>query len=71
MVRKATLAGGAIRESLVGPARSEIPGTYDELFMRENREISWSPAVVGDAPSWMVRGVADQRWRAVRGRLRP
>ena|ERR1035438_9263134 len=29
--------------------------------MHENREISWSPAGVDDAPSWMVRGVADQR----------
>jgi hypothetical protein len=24
----------------------------------ENREILWSPALVDDAPSWMVRGVA-------------
>jgi hypothetical protein len=24
--------------------------------MHENREISWSPAGVDDAPSWMVRG---------------
>jgi hypothetical protein len=29
--------------------------------MRENREISWSPVSVDDAPSWMVRGVADRR----------
>jgi hypothetical protein len=28
--------------------------------MRENREIQWSPARVDDAPSWMVRGVADR-----------
>jgi len=28
---------------------------------RENREIPRSPASVDDAPSWMVRGVADQR----------
>jgi hypothetical protein len=28
-------AGGVIRESLVGPARSEIPGTRDELHARE------------------------------------
>jgi hypothetical protein len=27
-------------------------------FHAENREISWSPALVDDAPSWMVRGVA-------------
>src|SRR5208283_2973541 len=24
----------------------------------ENREVSWSPALVDDAPFWMVRGVA-------------
>ena len=29
--------------------------------MRENREIPWSPVGVDDAPSWMVRGVADRR----------
>ena len=28
--------------------------------MRENREIPWSPVGVDDAPSWMVRGVADR-----------
>ena len=28
-------AGGVIRELLVGPARSEIPGTYDRLHARE------------------------------------
>jgi RNA-directed DNA polymerase len=28
---------------------------------RENREIPWSPVPVDDAPSWMVRGVADRR----------
>ena len=62
-------AGGVIRESLVGPARSEIPGTHDELHAREPGD----PVVargVDDAPSWMVRGVADQRWRVVRGTLR-
>jgi hypothetical protein len=29
--------------------------------MRENREIPRSPVSVDDAPSWMVRGVADRR----------
>jgi len=27
----------------------------------ENREVSCSPVLVDDAPSWMVRGVADRR----------
>jgi hypothetical protein len=40
--RKATLLV-ALGESLVGPARSENLGTYG-VFMREIREISWSPA---------------------------
>ena len=34
-------------------------------FHAENREVSWSPALVDDAPSWMVRGVA---YRQVAGR---
>jgi hypothetical protein len=29
------IAGGVIVELLVGPARSEIPGTYDRLHARE------------------------------------
>ena len=33
--------------------------------MLENREALWSPVPVDDAPSWMVRGVAD---RLVAGR---
>jgi hypothetical protein len=49
------------RELLVGPARSGNLGTYG-VFMRENREVSWSPAGGGDAPSGMVRGVACRRW---------
>ena len=35
------------------------------VSMRENREIPRSPVTVDDAPSWMVRGVAD---RLVAGR---
>jgi hypothetical protein len=52
--------GGAMRESSWDPARSENLGTHG-VFMRENREIPWSPAGVGDAPSWRVRGVAYRR----------
>ena len=54
-------AGGVICESLVDPARSEIPGTYDKLHAREPRDLVVARRVVGDALSWMVRGVADQR----------
>ena len=54
-------AGGAIGESLVDPARSEIPGTYDKLHAREPRDLVVARRLSGDAPSWMVRGVADQR----------
>lgn len=56
--RKATLLV-ALGESLVGPARSENLGTYG-VSMRENREVPWSPVGAGDAPSGMVRGVADR-----------
>jgi hypothetical protein len=35
--------------------------------MHENREISWSPAGGGDAPSWKVRGVAYRRWAGREG----
>ena len=31
------------------------------VSMLENREVLRSPAGVDDAPSWMVRGVADRR----------
>jgi hypothetical protein len=51
---------GVIREPSWDPARSENLGTHG-VSMRENREIPWSPAGVGDAPSWMVRGVAYRR----------
>ena len=51
-------AGGVIRESLVGPARSEILGTHG-ISVHGNREIPRSPVGVGDAPSRLrVRGVA-------------
>jgi len=49
------------RELSADPARSEIPGMRGSS-MRENREVPWLPVlVVDDAPSWMVRGVADRR----------
>ena len=35
MCAEGNTAGGVIRESLVGPARSEIPGPRDELHARE------------------------------------
>ena len=54
------IAGGAMRESSGDPARSENLGMYEALHA-ENREIPWSPVGVDDAPSWMVRGVADRR----------
>ena len=47
-----------------GPARSENPGMRGNSI-RENGEISWSPAPVVDAPSLVVRGVA---WQPVAGR---
>jgi len=50
------IAGGAVRESLGDPARSENLGTYGS-FMRENREVPCSPVLLVG--------------RAVRGRPRP
>ena len=35
--------------------------------MRENREVPRSPAVSTDAPSGMVRGVADRHWAGREG----
>jgi hypothetical protein len=35
MCAEGNTAGGVIRESLAGPARSESPGTHDELHARE------------------------------------
>jgi hypothetical protein len=58
--------GGVMREPSRDPARSVNPGTHG-ISMRENREIPWSLAGVGDAPSWMVRGVADRRLFGPRG----
>src|SRR5579875_3266864 len=48
--------GSVIRELPSGPARSVNPGMRGS-FMGENGEISWSPALVVDAPSlWGSRG---------------
>src|SRR5215211_3144207 len=53
------------RELSADPARSETPGMCGSSI-RENREVPRSPvAVIDDAPSWMVRGVAG-RWAAGR-----
>jgi hypothetical protein len=51
------VAGGAIRESLVDPARSEILGTHG-ISLYGNREVPRSLVGVGDAPPFRVRGVA-------------
>jgi hypothetical protein len=55
------LAGGVICESLVDPARSEKPGTHDELHAREPGDLVVARTVlVMPRPGWF-RGVADQR----------
>ena len=58
------VAGGAIA-SRGWTLRGQRTQARTTSSMRENREIQWLPAVVDDAPSWMVRGVAD-RWSAGR-----
>jgi hypothetical protein len=58
------IGGSVIRELSSDPARSVNPGMRGS-FMGENGEISWSPALVVDAPPLMVRGVA---WRPALGR---
>jgi hypothetical protein len=63
-------AGGVIRESLVDPARSEIPGTYDKLLAREPRDLvvaRW--LLVMPRPGWFA-GWHISVGRAVRGTLR-
>jgi RNA-directed DNA polymerase len=54
------IVGGVTREPSADPARSENLCTYG-ISMFENREVPWPPVLVDDAPSWMVRGVADRR----------
>ncbi|MCA1698345.1 MAG: hypothetical protein LC790_05340, partial [Actinobacteria bacterium] len=54
-------------ELLADPARSEIPGTHDELHAREPGDPVGRPWAFDDAPSWMVVGVADRRWTGREG----
>ena len=58
------IGGSVIGELPSDPARSVNPGMRGS-FMGENGEISWSPALVVDAPPLVVRGVA---WRPALGR---
>ena len=63
-------AGGASGESLVDPARSESPGTYDRLHAREPRDLAvarWS--LVMPRPGWFAGWHTRAGW-AVRGTLR-
>jgi hypothetical protein len=60
-------AGGVSGESLVGPARSESPGTYDRLHAREPRDLvvaRW--LLVMPRPGWFA-GWHTRAGRAVRG----
>ena len=50
------VSGGVSASRLGDPARSENLGMYEAL-RAENREVPWSPVLVGDAPSLWVRGV--------------
>jgi hypothetical protein len=53
------VCGGAIA-SRRGTPRGQRTWARTQIFMRENREVPRSLAGVDDAPSWMVRGVADR-----------
>jgi hypothetical protein len=47
--------GGVIRESLADPARSEIPGTHDELHAREPGDLVVAREVlVMPRPGWFA-----------------
>jgi hypothetical protein len=62
--------GGVSCESLVGPARSEIPGTHDELHAREPGDLvvaRWW--VVMPRPGWFAGWRVSAGW-AVRATLR-
>ena len=54
-------AGGVSFASRLWVLRGRRSQARTTSSMRENREISWSPVSADDAPSWMVRGVADRR----------
>ena len=63
-------AGGVMREPLVGPARSEIPGTYDGLHAREPGDLVVArERLMMPRPGW-VAGWQIDAWRVVRGTLR-
>ena len=63
-------AGGVIRESLVDPARSEIPGTHDELHAREPGDLVVAREVlVMPRPGWFA-GWQASAGRAAGGTLR-
>ena len=53
------IAGGVIASRRRAPRGRRTRACVRSLHA-ENREISRSPALVDDAPSWMVRGVADR-----------
>jgi hypothetical protein len=57
------------RKPFRGPARSESPGTHDRLHAREPGDLVVARQVVVDAPSGMVRGVADQGWAGREGNV--
>jgi hypothetical protein len=61
LVAEGEAAGGVMRELPVDPAWSEIPGTYDKAPCTRTERSRGRPLAADDAPSWMVRGVADQR----------
>ncbi len=62
-VAEGETAGGVSGESLVGPARSEIPGTYDRLHAREPRDLAvarWR--LVMPRPGWFAGCAARFLW---------
>jgi hypothetical protein len=70
MCAEGNTAGGVIRESLGGPARSEIPGTHDELHAREPGDLVVAREVLVMArPGWFA-GWQASAGRAVGGTLR-
>jgi hypothetical protein len=58
---------GGVIASRRGTLRGLRTWARTQISMRENREVPWLPAGVDDAPSWMVRGVADRRWAGREG----
>lgn len=63
-------AGSVMRELLVGPARSKIPGTYDRLHAREPGDLVVARGrLVMPRPGWFAGWQISARW-AVRETLR-